>query len=99
MAYTGLPSHPQNDLASSQMRGSTGVLSLLAGNIDRARTIGENTRVFALTESLIVHPALMPHAPVPRGNREAMGITDGLVSRSVGIQYLIGDVEWVLAAI
>ncbi|MGH7574860.1 MAG: trans-sulfuration enzyme family protein [Longimicrobiales bacterium] len=93
--YPGLPSHPQNELARCQMRGFTGMISIEMGSIERARRLAENTRLFALAESLggveslIGHPALMTHAAVPREMRERFGVTDGLIRLSVGIE----DVE------
>jgi cystathionine beta-lyase/cystathionine gamma-synthase len=93
--YPGLPSHPQHALACSQMSGFGGMLSFELGDPERARRLVERTRVFALAESLggveslIGHPASMTHASVPPAMRAAMGLTDGLVRLSVGIE----DVE------
>ncbi|MBE0592513.1 MAG: cystathionine gamma-synthase [Gemmatimonadales bacterium] len=90
--YPGLPSHPQHDLACRQMRGFGGMISLDVGGLERARTVVERTRIFALAESLggveslIGHPASMTHASVPKEMRERMGLTDGLVRLSVGIE-------------
>lgn len=90
--YPGLPSHPQHDLAARQMDGFTGMVSFDVGTLDRARAIAEQTRLFQLAESLggveslISVPALMTHASVPRDLRERMGVTDGLVRLSVGIE-------------
>jgi cystathionine beta-lyase/cystathionine gamma-synthase len=106
--YPGLPSHPQYDLARSQMRGFTGMISMDLGSIDRARKVVERTRIFTLAESLggveslIGHPALQTHAAVPKERREAMGITDGLVRLSVGIEDvedLIEDLDQALRGI
>jgi len=105
--YPGLPSHPQHDLACRQMSGFGGMLSFEAGSLERARRVVERTRLFALAESLggveslIGHPATMTHAAVPRAMREAMGLTDGLVRLSVGIEDpddLIADLDRALAA-
>ena len=90
--YPGLPTHPQHDLACRQMRGFGGMISLDVGGLERARTVVERTRIFALAESLggveslIGHPASMTHASVPKAMREGMGLTDGLVRLSVGIE-------------
>ena len=105
--YPGLPSHPQHELACRQMSGFGGMLSFEAGSLERARRIVEHTRLFALAESLggveslIGHPATMTHAAVPKAMREAMGLTDGLVRLSVGIEDaddLIADLDRALAA-
>ena len=106
--YPGLPSHPQHELARRQMRGFTGMISIELGSLERARKLVEGTRIFALgeslggVESLIGHPAIMTHASVPRERREAMGITDGLVRLSVGVEDvndLIEDLDQALARI
>jgi cystathionine gamma-lyase len=90
--YPGLPSHPQHDLARRQMSGFTGMVSVELGSGDRAKRFVDRTRLFALAESLggveslIGVPALMTHASVPEDRRNAMGVTDGLVRLSVGIE-------------
>jgi cystathionine beta-lyase/cystathionine gamma-synthase len=90
--YPGLPDHPQHDLARRQMSGFGGMISLELGSAARARVFVESTRIFALAESLggveslVGHPASMTHASVPKAMREAMGLTDGLVRLSVGIE-------------
>ena len=92
--YPGLPSHPEHALARRQMRGFGGLVSLDLGSLDRARTLLESVRLIALAESLggveslISHPATMTHASVPAERRQALGITDGLVRLSVGIEDL-----------
>ena len=92
--YPGLPSHPQYELACRQMHGFGGMISVDVGSLERARAVVERTRIFALAESLggveslIGHPATMTHASVPRAMRERMGLTDGLVRLSVGIEDL-----------
>lgn len=105
--YPGLPSHPQHDLACRQMMGFGGMLSIEAGSLERARGIVERTRLFALAESLggveslIGHPASMTHAAVPPAMRQAMGLTDGLVRLSVGIEDaedLIADLDQALGS-
>jgi cystathionine beta-lyase/cystathionine gamma-synthase len=103
--YPGLPSHPQHELACRQMRGFGGMLSIETGSLERARALVERTRLFALAESLggveslIGHPASMTHASVPPEMRRAMGLTDGLVRLSVGIEDaddLIADLDGAL---
>ena len=90
--YPGLPTHPQHALAKRQMRGFGGMLSFETGSLERARTVLDNVRLMALAESLggvetlISHPATMTHASVPVAERNALGITDGLVRISVGLE-------------
>ena len=97
--YPGLPSHPQHDLACRQMTGYGGMISIDLGSPPRAQRFAESVRVFALAESLggveslIGHPASMTHASVPAEVRERIGITDGLIRISVGIE----DVEDLIA--
>jgi cystathionine beta-lyase/cystathionine gamma-synthase len=92
--YPGLPSHPQHELARSQMDGFTGMISVDVGSLERARGLVEHTRIFQLAESLggveslISVPSLMTHASVPKPMRERAGVTDGLVRLSVGIEAL-----------
>ncbi len=89
--YPGLPTHPEHELARRQMRGFSGMLSLDL-SADDARRLAEGTRLFRLAESLggvesmICIPSLMTHAAVPEEMRLRMGITDGLVRLSVGIE-------------
>jgi cystathionine beta-lyase/cystathionine gamma-synthase len=105
--YPGLPSHPQHDLACRQMKGFGGMISLETGSLERARRMVASTKLFALAESLggveslIGHPATMTHAAVPKALRDAMGLTDGLVRLSVGIEDvddLIEDLDQALRA-
>jgi len=90
--YPGLPSHPQHDLARRQMHGFGGMLAFELGSLDAARTLLNRVRLHALAESLggvetlISHPATMTHASVPADVRARLGITDGLVRISVGIE-------------
>jgi cystathionine gamma-lyase/cystathionine beta-lyase/cystathionine gamma-lyase/homocysteine desulfhydrase len=90
--YPGLPNHPQHDLARRQMRGFGGMLSFETGSLDGARAVLNHVRLMALAESLggvetlISHPATMTHASVPGAERNALGITDGLVRISVGLE-------------
>lgn len=103
--YPGLESHPQHDLAVRQMSGFTGMVSVEMGSAERARRFVERTRIFALAESLggveslIGVSALMTHASVPPERRREMGITDGLVRLSVGIEDpedLLADLDQAL---
>ncbi|MFW6331187.1 MAG: trans-sulfuration enzyme family protein [Gemmatimonadota bacterium] len=105
--YPGLPSHPQHELAARQMRGFTGMISVETGSLERARAVVEGTKIFALAESLggveslIGHPAMQTHAAVAPERRRAMGISDGLVRLSVGIEDpddLIDDIARALDA-
>ena len=100
--YPGLKSHPQHELAKRQMAGFAGMISLDLGSKERARRFVEAVRIFALAESLggveslIGHPAMMTHASVPVERRLAMGLTDGLVRLSCGIEDeddLLEDLE------
>src|SRR5438445_463497 len=90
--YPGLPSHPQYELAKRQMHGFGGMLAFDLGSLDAARRVLNGVRLHALAESLggvetlISHPATMTHASVPPERRAALGITDGLVRISVGIE-------------
>jgi cystathionine beta-lyase/cystathionine gamma-synthase len=90
--YPGLPTHPQHRLASSQMHGFGGMLSMELGSKEKAGRFLERLRVFSLAESLggveslANHPATMTHASVPADRRARLGITDGLVRLSIGIE-------------
>ena len=104
--YPGLPSHPQHELASRQMRGYGGLISFELGSFERARTFLNAVSLAALAESLggvetlISHPASMTHASVPAERRQAMGLTDDMVRISVGledVEDLIGDLDQALA--
>jgi cystathionine beta-lyase/cystathionine gamma-synthase len=92
--YPGLPSHPQHALAVRQMRGFGGMLAFDLGSLDAARRLLNSVKLMALAESLggvetlISHPATMTHASVPAGKRQALGITDGLVRISAGLEDL-----------
>src|SRR5262245_11822989 len=93
--YPGLPTHPQYALAQRQMRGFGGMLAFDLGSLEAARRLLDAVRLHALAESLggvetlISHPATMTHASVPPDRRAAIGITDGLVRISTGLE----DVE------
>ncbi|HXA91804.1 MAG TPA: PLP-dependent aspartate aminotransferase family protein [Steroidobacteraceae bacterium] len=92
--YPGLPSHPQHALAQRQMRGRYGgiVSAELAGTLDDTRRFLERCELFSLAESLggveslIEHPALMTHSGLPATMRAELGMSDGLVRFSVGIE-------------
>ena len=90
--YPGLPSHPQHALARRQMQGFGGMLAFELGSLEHARRFLNRVGLMALAESLggveslISHPATMTHASVPADRRAALGITDGLVRISVGIE-------------
>ena len=91
--YPGLKSHPQHTLAAKQMRGFGGMISaVIKGGIKESRKFLEKVKIFALAESLggveslIEHPAIMTHASIPAEQRAALGISDGLIRLSVGIE-------------
>jgi cystathionine gamma-lyase len=100
--YVGLPSHPQHELAKRQMSGFGGMISIELGTKDRAAYVLKRVRVFSLAESLggveslISHPATMTHASVTPDMRLKLGITDGLVRLSCGVEEaddLVADLE------
>jgi methionine-gamma-lyase len=103
VAYIGLPSHPQHELAMRQMKGPGAMISFeLKGGVQAGRTLMNNVKLATLAvslggvETLVSHPASMTHASMPREQRLAAGITDGLVRYSVGIENvedLIADLE------
>jgi cystathionine beta-lyase/cystathionine gamma-synthase len=90
--YPGLASHPHHELARRQMRGFGGMLAFELGSLEAARRLLNGVKLHALAESLggveslISHPATMTHASVPPDRRAAIGITDGLVRISAGIE-------------
>lgn len=91
--YPGLKSHPQHALAKRQMDGFGGIISVeVKGGLKKATRMLERCELFALAESLggveslIEHPAIMTHASVPSANRKRLGISDGLVRLSVGVE-------------
>jgi cystathionine beta-lyase/cystathionine gamma-synthase len=92
--YPGLPTHPQHELARRQMRGFGGMIAFELGSLEAARRLLNAVRLLSLAESLggvetlISHPATMTHASVPADRRAALGITDGLVRISAGIEDL-----------
>ncbi len=94
--YPGLASHPQHGLASRQMQGGGGIVSIvLKGGFEAAKAFCERTELFTLAESLggveslVNHPAVMTHASIPPVRRQQLGISDALVRLSVGVE----DVE------
>jgi cystathionine gamma-synthase/cystathionine gamma-lyase len=107
--YPGLPSHRQHALAKRQMKGFGGMISfVLKGGEAAAKKVAGKTHLFALAESLggveslIGHPATMTHASIPAAEREARGITGGLLRLSVGIEDaddLIADLDQAFTAV
>ncbi len=106
--YPGLPTHPQHALASKQMKGFGGMLAFELGSLEAARRLLNGVRLMSLAESLggvetlISHPATMTHASVPVERRARIGITDGLVRISAGIEDvadLLADLDQALAAV
>jgi cystathionine gamma-lyase len=105
--YPGLASHPQHALARRQMQGGYGgiVTAVLRGGLPAARRALERCRLFALAESLggveslIEHPGIMTHASLPEATRQALGISDGLIRLSVGVEDvddLVGELRQAL---
>lgn len=104
--YPGLPSHPQHSLAKQQMHDFGGMISfVIKGGLDDATRFLSRCELFTLAESLggveslIEHPAIMTHASIPAEKREQLGIKDGLIRLSVGIEYiddLIADLDYAL---
>ncbi len=91
--YPGLKSHAQHALAKRQMDGFGGIISIeVKGGLRKARRVLERCELFALAESLggveslIEHPAIMTHASIPPANRKRLGISDGLIRLSVGVE-------------
>lgn len=97
--YPGLASHPQHELAKRQQKGFGGMVAFETGSLDNAKKVLESVKICTLAESLggveslISHPATMTHASVPTEKRQQLGITDGLVRISVGIE----DVEDIIS--
>ena len=103
--YPGLPSHPQHALARQQMSGFGGMISFDLGSLENANRLLKHVRVCTVAESLggvetlISHPATMTHAAIGQQARDRLGITDGLVRISVGIedeQDLLADLDQAL---
>jgi cystathionine gamma-lyase len=108
VTYPGLPTHPQHELAARQMRGFGGMLTfVIRGGLEAARAFLKAVRIFACAESLggveslIEHPAIMTHASVPEEIRARLGIVDGFIRVSCGIENaddLLTDLECGFAA-
>ncbi len=105
--YPGLPDFPQHELALRQMRGFGGMISTDLGSLEKARSFCAAVKVFAFAESLggveslLCHPVSMTHGSVPPETRQRLGITDGLVRFSVGIEDaedLIADIKQAMEA-
>ena len=108
--WPGFEDHPNHAIAAKQMRGFGGMMSILLhdDSLDAAKRLLTHTHLFALAESLggveslINHPASMTHASIPKAEREKVGVVDGLIRLSVGIEDaddLIADLEKALAAV
>jgi cystathionine beta-lyase/cystathionine gamma-synthase len=106
--YPGLKNHPGHELHQSQASGFGGMIAFDTGSVEKGAAVLKRTRLFALAESLggveslISHPATMTHASVPRQDRESVGLTDGLVRISVGIEDvddLIDDLTTALSVL
>jgi cystathionine beta-lyase/cystathionine gamma-synthase len=106
--YPGLPGHPQHDLARKQQSGFGGMISFDVSSFAAARTVLNNVKLCSLAESLggvetlISHPASMTHSSIPADVRAKVGITDGLVRLSVGIEDvedLVADLDQALSHI
>jgi len=106
VTYPGLPSHPMYQVAKEQMSGFSGMISFeLTGGLSAGKTLMNSVQLAQIAESLgsvetmIAHPATMTHTAIPKGERLATGLTDGLVRISVGIENLndiIHDLEMAL---
>jgi cystathionine gamma-lyase len=107
--YPGLESHPQHELARRQMHGFGGIVTVeLNAGLSETKRMLERTQLFALAESLggveslIEHPAIMTHATIPPDQRQALGISDGLIRLSVGVEDVMdlrADLETALKAV
>ncbi|MBU3741460.1 MAG: cystathionine gamma-synthase [Candidatus Kapabacteria bacterium] len=104
--YPGLASHPQHELARQQMSGFGGMISVELGSLEQAKAFTSALKLFTLAESLggveslVCHPVSMTHGSIPKDQRERLGVTDGLVRLSVGIEDaedLLNDVQQALA--
>jgi len=107
--YPGLKNHEGYELAKKQMNGFGGIVTcVLSGGLEKARRFLETCQIFQLAESLggveslIEHPAIMTHASVPQEVRRDLGIEDGLIRLSVGVEHvddLINDLERAILAV
>ncbi len=104
--YPGLASHPHHGLAAQQMSGFGGMISIEVGSYQQAQTFARAIKVFTLAESLggveslLCHPVSMTHGSIPKEKRDRLGITDGLLRLSCGIEDkedLIADIEQALS--
>lgn len=92
--YPGLESHPQHEIAKKQMSGFGGIISIDLGSFDKAKTFCDRLKIFQIAESLggveslVCHPPSMTHGSIPKEMREEIGMTDGLIRLSVGIEDL-----------
>ena len=91
--YPGLPSHPQYEIAKKQMKDFGGMITMeISGGLEKAKQFLEKVQIFTLAESLggveslVEHPAIMTHASIPAEQRASLGISDGLVRLSVGVE-------------
>ena len=100
--YPGLPDHPGYEVQSRQASGYGALITFDLGSYAAAKTLLDNLQVMSLAESLggvetlISHPASMTHASVPPEKREELGMTDGVVRVSVGLEDLedlVGDLD------
>jgi len=107
--YPGIPSHPGHAVQSRQAKGAGGMISfIIKGGLEESRRFLTTTKLFACAESLggveslIEHPAIMTHASIPADVRKSLGISDGLIRLSVGIEHvddLRADLETAFAAV
>lgn len=106
MYYPGLPDHPQHQLARRQQRGFGAMVALDVGSLEAARVLCNSLEIFTLAESLggveslVAHPATMTHASLPEEERQRLGISEGLLRLSVGIENpadLVEDLRCALA--
>jgi len=106
--YPGDKDHPLRTVIEKQMRGYGGIISIDLSSKESAKLFCNNLRIFTIAESLggveslVCHPATMTHTSVPEDIRNKIGITDGLVRLSVGIEHyedLIGDVDYALSKV
>ena len=104
--YPGLASHPHHELAAKQMSGFGGMISIEVGSYEQAQTFARAIKVFTLAESLggveslLCHPVSMTHGSIPKEKRDRLGITDGLLRLSCGIEDsedLIADIDRALS--
>jgi cystathionine gamma-lyase/cystathionine beta-lyase/cystathionine gamma-lyase/homocysteine desulfhydrase len=106
--YPGLAEHPQHELAKKQMKGFGSMITVDTGSLDNSKKMLKNVRLCVLGESLggvetlISHPATMTHAAIGAEGRAKIGLTDGMVRISVGIEEaddIVADLEQALAAV